>query len=159
MDGFCRRWVDVTWTAVPALRKLETDKVKYVYFATLMTLAALGLIIIWAHRKARLRLQARDDRLQLRPGVQRLAHDRRQHLAASQRTPPLWSAHRPVLRRLLLHLASASCPRLKLAGNGLRDVVQSAFANIASNVLRVASRPRRIMTMSMPKLSMRQPVS
>jgi hypothetical protein len=51
MDGFCRRWVDVTWTAVPALRKLETDKVKYVYFVTLMTLAALGLIIIWLTEK------------------------------------------------------------------------------------------------------------
>jgi hypothetical protein len=51
MDGFCRRWVDVTWTAVPALRKLETDKVKYVYFTTLMTLAALGLIIIWVTEK------------------------------------------------------------------------------------------------------------
>jgi hypothetical protein len=51
MDGFCRRWVDVTWTAVPALRKLETDKVKYVYFTTLMILAALGLIIIWATEK------------------------------------------------------------------------------------------------------------
>jgi hypothetical protein len=51
MDGFCRRWVDVTWTAVPALRKLETDKVKYVYFVTLMTLAALGLVIIWLTEK------------------------------------------------------------------------------------------------------------
>jgi hypothetical protein len=47
MDGFCRRWVDVTWTAVPALRKLETDKVKYVYFSVLIALAALGLVIIW----------------------------------------------------------------------------------------------------------------
>ena len=35
MDGFFRRWVDVIWTAVPALRKLETDKIKYVYFVTL----------------------------------------------------------------------------------------------------------------------------
>jgi hypothetical protein len=51
MDGFCRRWVDVTWTAVPALRKLETDKVKYVYFTTLMALAALGLVIIWLTEK------------------------------------------------------------------------------------------------------------
>ena len=47
MDGFTRRWVDVTWTAVPALRKLETDKVKYVYFCVLVTLACLGLVIIW----------------------------------------------------------------------------------------------------------------
>jgi hypothetical protein len=51
MDGFSRRWVDVTWTAVPAFRKLETDKVKYVYFATLMILAALGLMFIWATDK------------------------------------------------------------------------------------------------------------
>ena len=47
MDGFVRRWVDVTWTAVPALRKLETDKVKYVYFSVLMVYAACGLVIIW----------------------------------------------------------------------------------------------------------------
>ena len=47
MDGFTRRWVDVTWTAVPALRKLETDKVKYVYFCVLVALAGLGLVIIW----------------------------------------------------------------------------------------------------------------
>jgi hypothetical protein len=51
MDGFSRRWVDVTWTAVPAFRKLETDKVKYVYFGTLMILAALGLMFIWATDK------------------------------------------------------------------------------------------------------------
>jgi hypothetical protein len=51
MDGFCRRWVDVTWTAVPALRKLETDKIKYVYFTTLMCLLGLGLTIIWATEK------------------------------------------------------------------------------------------------------------
>jgi hypothetical protein len=47
LDGFTRRWVDVTWTSVPALRKLETDKVKYVYFTLLVTVTLLGLIIIW----------------------------------------------------------------------------------------------------------------
>jgi hypothetical protein len=47
MDGFCRRWVDVTWTAVPALRKLETDRVKYVYFSVLLVYAACGVAIIW----------------------------------------------------------------------------------------------------------------
>jgi len=51
MDGFTRRWVDVTWTSVPALRKLETDKVKYVYFALLLALTFLGLIIIWITNK------------------------------------------------------------------------------------------------------------
>jgi hypothetical protein len=47
LDGFTRRWVDVTWTSVPALRKLETDKVKYVYFTLLVTVTLLGLVIIW----------------------------------------------------------------------------------------------------------------
>jgi hypothetical protein len=47
MDGFTRRWVDVTWTSVPALRKLETDKVKYVYFSFLIALTLLGVVIIW----------------------------------------------------------------------------------------------------------------
>ncbi|MEX2172743.1 MAG: Nramp family divalent metal transporter [Pirellulaceae bacterium] len=51
MDGFCRRWVDVTWTAVPSLRKLQTDKVKYVYFVVLMVFTACGLAIIWATEK------------------------------------------------------------------------------------------------------------
>src|SRR5207249_9349102 len=51
VDGFCRRWVDVTWTAVPALRKLQTDKVKYVYFTTLMALTGFGLMIIWITEK------------------------------------------------------------------------------------------------------------
>jgi hypothetical protein len=47
LDGFTRRWVDVTWTSVPALRKLETDKVKYVYFTLLVSVTLLGLVIIW----------------------------------------------------------------------------------------------------------------
>ena len=47
LDGFTRRWVDVTWTAIPALRKLETDKVKYVYFGFLVAVTLLGLVIIW----------------------------------------------------------------------------------------------------------------
>ena len=33
--------------SMPALRKLETDKVKYVYFGLLIALTFLGLIIIW----------------------------------------------------------------------------------------------------------------
>jgi hypothetical protein len=51
VDGFCRRWVDVTWTAVPLLRNLKTDKVKYVYFGFLCTLATLAIAIIWATEK------------------------------------------------------------------------------------------------------------
>lgn len=51
LDGFTRRWVDVTWTSVPALRKLETDKVKYVYFTLLIAVTLLGLVIIWITNK------------------------------------------------------------------------------------------------------------
>lgn len=51
VDGFCRRWVDVVWTAVPALRKLETDKIRYVYFTTLMTLITFGLVVMWVTDK------------------------------------------------------------------------------------------------------------
>jgi hypothetical protein len=51
VDGFCRRWVDVTWTAVPALRQLKTDKVKYVYFTVLCTLAFLAISILWLTEK------------------------------------------------------------------------------------------------------------
>ena len=40
MDGFVRRWVDVIWTASPQMRRLEADKIKYVYFTLLMVYAA-----------------------------------------------------------------------------------------------------------------------
>jgi hypothetical protein len=51
MDGFVRRWVDVMWTASPQLRKLKSDKIKYVYFWLLMIYSVLGLAIIWATEK------------------------------------------------------------------------------------------------------------
>ena len=51
MDGFVRRWVDVIWTASPWMRKLKSDKVKYVYFYLLVVYAALGLVIIWLTEK------------------------------------------------------------------------------------------------------------
>jgi hypothetical protein len=51
IDGFCRRWVDVTWTAVPALHKLETSAVKYVYFVALCAIAAFGMATLWIAEK------------------------------------------------------------------------------------------------------------
>jgi hypothetical protein len=51
MDGFVRRWVDVIWTASPQMRKLEADKIKYVYFTLLCVYAACGVAIIWATEK------------------------------------------------------------------------------------------------------------
>lgn len=51
MDGFVRRWVDVMWTASPQLRKLKSDKVKYVYFWLLIIYSVLGLAIIWTTEK------------------------------------------------------------------------------------------------------------
>lgn len=47
MDGFVRRWVDVFWTASPQLRKLETDAIRYVYFAVLLAYSICALTVIW----------------------------------------------------------------------------------------------------------------
>jgi hypothetical protein len=47
MDGFVRRWVDVIWTASPLMRKLDTSKIRYVYFTLLCIYAACGLAIMW----------------------------------------------------------------------------------------------------------------
>jgi hypothetical protein len=51
MDGFVRRWVDVIWTASPQMRRLEADRIKYVYFTLLLIYAACGVAIIWATEK------------------------------------------------------------------------------------------------------------
>ena len=105
MDGFCRRWVDVTWTAVPALRKLETDKVKYVYFVTLMMLAALGLIIIWLTEKPgfvfKLATTGYNFALAFSAWHTLVVNS---VLIAQRIASRLVAAHRPSSRRLLLHL-------------------------------------------------------
>jgi hypothetical protein len=38
-----RRWVDVCWTAVPAIRRWETHSIRYLYFGALCAYAAFGL--------------------------------------------------------------------------------------------------------------------
>jgi hypothetical protein len=43
-DGVLRRWVDVCWTALPSLRKLEEHKIRTVYFAGLCCYATFGII-------------------------------------------------------------------------------------------------------------------
>ena len=45
-DGFIRRWVDVFWTALPVLRKLDPHKIRNVYFVVLCTYAAFGLYVL-----------------------------------------------------------------------------------------------------------------
>jgi hypothetical protein len=47
IDGFCRRWVDVFWTASPRMRKLPTADIKFVYFVVLVVYAACSLTIFW----------------------------------------------------------------------------------------------------------------
>jgi hypothetical protein len=51
MDGFIRRWVDVIWTSSPRMRRLETDAIRYVYFAVLMGYCVFGYTIIWLTEK------------------------------------------------------------------------------------------------------------
>jgi hypothetical protein len=43
VDGVVRRWVDVCWTAVPAIRRWETHRIRYLYFGALCAYAAFGL--------------------------------------------------------------------------------------------------------------------
>lgn len=57
-DGVLRRWVDVLWTASPALRRLEPHRIRYVYFATLLAYATFGLIALWWGRPEKLLLWA-----------------------------------------------------------------------------------------------------
>jgi Mn2+/Fe2+ NRAMP family transporter len=45
-DGVLRRWVDVCWTALPALRRWEEHKIRYVYFAALCCYATFGVITL-----------------------------------------------------------------------------------------------------------------
>ncbi|MDA0658618.1 MAG: Nramp family divalent metal transporter [Planctomycetota bacterium] len=47
MDGFVRRWVDVIWTASPWMHGMRTDSVGYVYFAVLLGVGTLGVILVW----------------------------------------------------------------------------------------------------------------
>jgi hypothetical protein len=50
VDGVVRRWVDVCWTAVPAIRRWETHSIRYLYFGALCAYAAFGLtsMTLWA---------------------------------------------------------------------------------------------------------------
>lgn len=45
-DGVVRRWVDVFWTALPALQKLETRAIRLVYFGVLCVYMLFGLAVL-----------------------------------------------------------------------------------------------------------------
>lgn len=45
-DGVLRRWVDVSWTALPALRKWRTDAIGRYYFGVLIVYATFGLTML-----------------------------------------------------------------------------------------------------------------
>ena len=45
-DTLVRRWVDVSWTAVPALRARDAKDIKYLYFGGLFVFFVLGLILL-----------------------------------------------------------------------------------------------------------------
>ena len=51
IDGFCRRWVDVIWTASAKLRELPTSAIKYVYFSVLVGYCLFGTTVIWLTEK------------------------------------------------------------------------------------------------------------
>jgi hypothetical protein len=57
-DGVLRRWVDVLWTASPALRRLPPQRIRNVYFTTLLAYASFGLLALWWGRPEKLLLWA-----------------------------------------------------------------------------------------------------
>lgn len=45
-DGVLRRWIDVFWTGLPALRTWETKHISKVYFSVLVVYASIGLMML-----------------------------------------------------------------------------------------------------------------
>lgn len=45
-DGVMRRWIDVFWTGLPSLRKMETKDISKVYFSVLVVYACIGLAML-----------------------------------------------------------------------------------------------------------------
>ena len=45
-DGVLRRWIDVFWTGLPSLRKMETKHISIVYFSVLVVYAGVGLCML-----------------------------------------------------------------------------------------------------------------
>ena len=43
-DGVIRRWVDVCWTAVPSVRRMQEHRIRIVYFAALVAYAVFGVV-------------------------------------------------------------------------------------------------------------------
>jgi hypothetical protein len=42
-DGAMRRWVDLVWTGLPAMRRVKPDKIRNLYFGVMCGYTALGL--------------------------------------------------------------------------------------------------------------------
>mgnify|MGYP001573037486 CR=1 FL=1 len=45
-DGFVRRWVDVSWTTLGSLRRLDPGNVRYVYFGFLLVYLVIGITLL-----------------------------------------------------------------------------------------------------------------
>jgi hypothetical protein len=43
-DGVLRRWIDVCWTAIPRVRRMDQYAIRYLYFAALCAYAAFGVV-------------------------------------------------------------------------------------------------------------------
>jgi hypothetical protein len=45
-DGFIRRWIDACWTALESLRRLETSRIRVLYFAMVVAYLAVGFFFL-----------------------------------------------------------------------------------------------------------------
>lgn len=46
MDGIARRWTDALWSGSRTVRKMEADKVKYIYYAFVVGYCVLGVLLV-----------------------------------------------------------------------------------------------------------------
>lgn len=54
VDGLIRRWVDVFWTASPAMRQLDSSRIRHVYFCVLMGYLVFGMVMLWVNEPIKL---------------------------------------------------------------------------------------------------------
>jgi hypothetical protein len=45
-DGFIRRWIDVAWTGLPVLRRLNPHRIRHLYFALVVLYFAIGVVFL-----------------------------------------------------------------------------------------------------------------
>jgi hypothetical protein len=54
IDGFLRRWVDVVWVGIPAVRKWEAHRIGQLYFGVLVVYTLFGMVALYFGKPTKL---------------------------------------------------------------------------------------------------------